>query len=153
MANYLLVSCDTQTPVVDDENPNFLFKITGDGFDQTFDQDTDFDSFQLNLREDAEYDLVLSAGDSGGTKQIQWQYAHDYIEFETSIPSPWTVTTTRPSTVLNWSGNLSSPITGMILTGTFRANGDLVSHVFFFKAQDFFGGGVYPLWKTPFIKH
>ncbi len=132
-------SCDTEIPPEDLEPPTFRFEITGDGFNQAFDQNTDFDSFQLNLREDAEYDFVFSAGDPGGMKQIQWQYASDYIELETAIPSSWQTTISGLSTFVNWFGDETNPVTGNILTGTFRANGDLVGHSFNFMAKDFGG--------------
>lgn len=139
IAIVLLQSCDTEIPDVDTEPPTFRFQIQGDGFDQTFDQDTDFNSFQLNLREDARYSITFSGADLGGVKHIQWQYATDYVEFETSIPSPWTTRTSGLSTSINWYGNRSNPQTGMVLTATIRANGENISHVFNFMVKDFGG--------------
>lgn len=135
----LFQSCETEIPDRDTEPPTFQFRIAGDGFDQTFDQDTDFSSFQLNLREDALYDITFSGADSGGVKHIQWQYATDYVEFDSSIPSPWTTRTSGLSTSINWYGNRSNPLTGMILTASIRANGENVSHAFNFMVRDFGG--------------
>lgn len=135
----LFLACETEIPDIDTEAPTFQFRIEGDGFDQTFDQDTDFASFQLNLREDASYRITYSGADAGGVKQIQWQYATDYVTFETSIPSPWVSSTTGLSTSLNWHGSRSNPLTGTILTATIRPNGENVSHTFNLMVRDFGG--------------
>ena len=132
-------SCDTEIPSEDLEPPTFRFEITGDGFNQAFDQDTEFDSFQLNLREDAEYDFVFSAGDTGGMKQIQWQYNTPYVQLETAIPSPWETSIVGLSTFINWFGDEVNPVTGNILTGTFIAKGDNANHLFNFMARDYGG--------------
>ena len=132
-------SCDTEIPAEDLDPPTFRFEIIGDGFSQAFDQDTDFDSFQLNLREDAAYDFVFSAGDPDGMKQIQWQFTSAYVELETAVPSNWVLSTSGLSTFMNWFGNESNPLTGNITSGTFRARGKNVNHIFHFMARDFGG--------------
>lgn len=137
--SFINISCDTEIPDSDSEPPTFHFEIIGDGFGESFNQDTDFDSFQLNLREDALYTITFSGADSGGMKQIQWQYDTDYVEFETSIPSPWTMSSSGLSTSINWTGNQSNPITGMILTARIRANGENINHAFHFMLKDFGG--------------
>ncbi len=60
---FSITSCTVDVPDSDTVPPKFSFKITGDGFDQTFNQDTDFSGFQLNLRQGATYDFILSGCD------------------------------------------------------------------------------------------
>lgn len=135
----LFQACETEIPDVDTEPPTFSFRISGDGFDQTFDQDTNFGSFQLNLREDARYDITFSGADSGGVKHIQWQYAADYVELDESIPSPWTTSSSGLITSVNWHGNRSNPLTGMLLTTAIRPTGENISHAFNIMVRDFGG--------------
>lgn len=133
-------SCDVDVPESDITPPKFSFNITGGGFNQTFDQDTNFSSFQLNLRQGATYNFVLSGGDPGGVKQIQWQYAHDYVEFTDPIPSPWVQNTTSSlSSVINWYGERSDPLSGNILAGKMIIEGNNIAHEFFFTVKDFGG--------------
>lgn len=136
----LMQSCTVDIPETDTIPPQFSFRITGDGFDQTFDHNTDFDAFQLNLREDAQYDFILTGSDAGGVKEIKWQYPHDNTEFVDPISSPWEVS--RASgliSVISWQGDSSNPITGNILSGKFRPNGELVGFSFDFSVKDFGG--------------
>lgn len=141
-------SCDTEIPPVDLEPPSFRFEITGDGFNQAFDQDTDFDSFQLNLREDVEYDFIFSGGDPDGMSQIQWQFTTPYVELTSAIPNRWETSTVGLNTFINWFGDAANPVTGAILTGSFIAKGDVVNHVFNFMARDY--GGDSPIGNTTF---
>ncbi len=138
--SFIVVSCTVDVPDSDTVPPKFSFKITGDGFDQTFNQDTDFSSFQLNLKQGATYNFILSGGDGGGVKQIQWQYAHDYVEFTDPITSPWVQSTVSPlSSVINWFGERSNPVSGSILAGKIVIEGNQVSHEFIFMVKDFGG--------------
>lgn len=143
---YLLIalisfqSCTVDIPELDDTPPKFSFQITGDGFNHTFNQDSDFNNIQLNLRQGATYDFILTGSDAGGVKQIQWQYAYDYVEFSDPIPSPWTQTTTSPlSSVINWFGDASNPLSGNILAGKMVSEGNQVSHELFFMVKNFGG--------------
>lgn len=132
------LNCTVDLPETDNTPPKFSFQITGDGFNQTFDQDTNFNSMQLNLRQGSTYDFILTGSDAGGVKQIQWQYAHDYIEFTNPISSPWIKSTNSSlSSVINWYGDRTDPLSGNILAGKIVAEGDLVSHEFFFTVTDF----------------
>ncbi|WP_378180401.1 hypothetical protein [Aquimarina sp. SS2-1] len=134
------ISCETDIPETDTNAPTFTFNISGDGFNQTFDQDDDFSSFQLNLRSDTEYSFIYSGGDAGGVKRISWQYPHDYIEFSTDIPSPWESSTlTFLSSLIYWNGDATNPTTGNILAGKLITNGDGVSISFSFLVRDFGG--------------
>lgn len=132
-------SCDTEIPPEDLDPPTFRFEIIGDGFSQAFDQDSDFNSFQLYLREDAAYDFVFSAGDPDGMKQIQWHFASDYVQLETAVFSNWELSTTPLQTFISWYGDQTNPVTGNVISGTFRARGDNVGHSFHFMARDFGG--------------
>ncbi len=120
----VLVSCDTEIPLEDNSSPEFSFRIYGDGFDRTFDQDTDFESFQLNLKDGKVYDFVFSAGDPGGVELTQMQISAGLnLPLQTKVPKTWTH---RPGyeTFIEWRGSRSRPVTGAILTGKFRAIGN-----------------------------
>ena len=136
-------SCETEIPERDNTAPEFTFKITGDGFDHTFDQNTDFANIQLNLKHDAEYNFIYTGSDQGGVKLIQWQLpGSDYIEFDDVIPSPWTDTSISPiNRIIEWEGDASNPLTGNILAGTFESNSPdgTTSIAFRFLISDFGG--------------
>ena len=78
-------ACETEIPETDVDPPTFSIKITGDGFDETFYQDTNFDRFQLNLREGAEYTFLISGGDTGGLKRFEVYFAPDYIQMNPNL--------------------------------------------------------------------
>jgi len=134
-------SCDTEIPPTDTDPPTFAFRITGDGFERTFTQDDDFESFQLNLKDDQEYDFIYSPGDTGGLKTAQIHYITDYFELETDVPAAWTLLSRGLSSTLLWQGDVNNPFTGTILNGTFRVNrdNDLVSFNIDFDVRDFGG--------------
>ena len=135
-----LQSCVVEIPETDIEAPTFSFKITGDGFDHTFTQDSDFNVIQLNLRENTEYDFLLSGSDRGGVKQIQMQFTPDYIELIDPVPTTWSISEISAlSSVLAWSGDPANPISGNILAGSFRTDGNLVSHELKFTVKDYGG--------------
>ncbi len=136
----LAIACETEIPETDVIPPEFTFQITGDGFSETFDQDTDFSSFQLNLREDTDYDFILSGSDVDGLKRIEWYLAHDYIELESEVISPWSVTASSALVdVVSWNGNRNNPVTGSILAGTFRTRGNSIGVRMTFYLTDFGG--------------
>lgn len=144
LLGFLLItaqSCETDIPVIDDVPPTFTFRITGDGFEHTFNQDSDFTNIQLNLKHDAEYDFILSGSDNGGVKLIQWQLpGDDFIEFDSTVSSPWTVTNISSiNKIIKWEGNSNNPLTGNILAGTFESNGENISISFRFLISDFGG--------------
>ena len=139
-----VVSCETDDSGTDDTLPRFSFRISGDGFTETFTEDDDFENIQLNLKHDAEYEFTFSGGDSQGTKLIQMQYPTDYIEFvgdEPFPPAPWelVLTSSSLSGIIQWEGDINNPVTGNILNGTLKPNGDLVSIALFFRVEDFGG--------------
>ncbi|WP_158849444.1 hypothetical protein [Algibacter sp. L1A34] len=134
-------SCETDIPETDNIPPTFSFRITGDGFEYVFDQDTDYDNIQLNLKHDAEYDFIFSGSDNGGVKLIEWQLPDDdFIEFDSTVSSPWTVTNVSSiNKIIKWEGNSNNPLTGNILAGTFESNGENISDTFRFFVSDFGG--------------
>ncbi|AYN66761.1 hypothetical protein D1013_04880 [Euzebyella marina] len=133
-------ACETEIPETDVDPPTFSIKITGDGFNETFDQDTDFDSFELNLREGSEYTFLISGGDTGGLKRFEVYFAPDHIQMNPNLSGNWVHTSLSTLTdMLYWTGNASSPLTGTLLNGTFVAEGDSVSSPITFYLTDYGG--------------
>lgn len=133
-------SCETEIPITDTVDPAFNFQIIGDGFNRTFDQETDFSRFQLNLRENTAYQFTYTGTDDGGVELIQWQIdTADNIIIETPINSPWTARDISPlSKMIEWRGFRNNPSTGNVLTGIFRTN-RTGFQVFRFYVRDFGG--------------
>ena len=134
-------SCETEIPITDTVDPAFNFQITGDGFNRTFDQETDFNRIQLNLRENTAYQFTYTGTDDGGVELIQWQAdTAGNIIFETPIDRPWTAFDISPlSKMIEWRGFRNNPYTGSVLAGRFRTNQGNVSKVFRFYVRDFGG--------------
>ena len=123
----VLSACSTTIPETDTTPPRFSFQIRGDGFNHTFDQDTDFSDIQLNLKDGAVYNFTLSGADDGGISLIRWQFAADYLEFQESVESPWTVRDISDLTRnVDFVGDRDEPLTGNVLTGRFRVNGNRI---------------------------
>lgn len=149
LAKYLFVtvlaiaiqSCETEIPITDTVDPAFTFQITGDGFNRTFDQETDFSRIQLNLRTNTVYEFTYTGTDDGGVELIQWQAdTAGNIIFETPINRPWTAYDISVlSKMISWRGFRNNPLTGSVLTGRFRTNQGNVSQVFRFYVRDFGG--------------
>ncbi|CAM4082134.1 hypothetical protein ZORO111903_00050 [Zobellia roscoffensis] len=120
-----IVSCETEIPETDNVSPNFSIRISGNGFDHTFDQDDDFDNFQLLLREDDEYNFVLTGSDAGGLQKLEMVFQPVFLEFSAIITSPWQRTQfSTLSDLISWTGEQSAPVTGTILHGSFIAKGN-----------------------------
>lgn len=136
----LFLSCETDIPITDTTSPAFTFNITGDGFNRTFDQDTDFGNLQLNLRNGVSYEFSLTGTDEGGVELIQWQADMSGIIFETPVSPPWTARDLSPlSRMIEWRGDRNDPFTGSLITGRVRTNGQNVLPVFRFFVRDFGG--------------
>lgn len=132
-------SCETEIPDNDTTPPQFSFKITGDGFDYTFNQDDDFENVILNLKNGTSYDFIFIGSDDGGVKTIQWQIPpSDYIEFGSAINSPWTMSD-PPARLIEWQGDDNNPLTSNLLVGDFEANGEDVRVNFYFFVSNFSG--------------
>lgn len=136
----VMQACETDIPEIDNTPPEFTFRIIGDGLEYVFDKDDDYDNIQFNLKNGAKYDFIYTGSDDGGVELIRWQLPiSDYIEFDSSIPAPWQDNVTGLSRTIQWNGDSSNPLTGFILSGTFEANGELVSDTFRFFVSDFGG--------------
>lgn len=133
-------SCEIEEiPNRDTTPPGFTFRITGDGYDRTFDQNTDFDSFQLNFKRDQTYSVTLIATDAGGVQLVQWfTGGSSYFTPETTIAAPWTYRTGLQS-VVQWQGNRGNAYSGTIFEGNFKAEGGNISALFKFYVSDFGG--------------
>ncbi|MEM7186065.1 MAG: hypothetical protein AAF466_05340, partial [Bacteroidota bacterium] len=120
--------------------PTFRLKITGDGFDRTFTQNNDFNSFILNLKSDTNYEFVFTVNDRGGVRNASLTYSRDYIDVTSPLPSTWSENSGSPLTNnLVWSGNRSDPYRIAQYAGTFRTSGDLVGSSIDIEAIDFGG--------------
>ena len=140
----LVYACDVDDDANTDESlPKFSFRISGDGFSRTFTEEDNLENIQLNLKHDADYDFIFSGGDSGGAKLIQMQYPTDYIEFVDVPfpPAPWqqSFTSGSLSSTIYWEGDPNDPVTGNILSGTLRPNGESVSIELYFRVEDYGG--------------
>lgn len=141
----VLSACSTTIPVTDNTPPRFSFQLRGDGFSQTFDQDTDFSNFQLNLRNGAVYNFTLTGADDGGVSLIRWQFAGDYLEFQEPVESPWVARdVTELTRIVEFAGDRDAPTTGSVLTGRLQIKGNrigdsLTSVAYNFLVRDFGG--------------
>jgi len=133
-------SCETEIPPEDPTPPGFSFRIQGDGFDHTFNQDTDFDNIRLNLKRNTTYNFSYVGSDAGGVERIQWNiFPSGYIRIDTSIPAPWNYTFANENEHIRWNGDRSNPLTGAALTGSFTALSIRTRIVFRFDVTDFGG--------------
>ena len=135
-----LASCRATIPESDTTAPTFRLKITGDGFDRTFTQNNDFNSFQLNLKSDTEYEFVFTVNDRGGVRRASMTYAREYVDVTSPLPSTWTENSSSPLTNnLVWTGNRSDPYRIAQYAGKFRTSGDLVGSTIDIETSDFGG--------------
>lgn len=133
--------CETEIPPEDPTPPIFSFRITGDGFDHTFTEDSDFENIELRLKRETEYDFTFIGSDAGGVERIQWIYSSS-SRIRTEIPatSPWVYTaTSSTSPTLSWFGDENNPLTGSVLTGTFTTHYTSTYGNFKFNVADFGG--------------
>jgi len=134
-------SCETEIPPEDPTPPEFSFRITGDGFDHTFNQDTNFNTFTLMLRRGVTYNYTFTGTDQGGVDYIGWYATHfDRIWVDPAVPSPWAFRhLTGSYSSVEWYGDRSNPYTGSIVTGSFRTQGTGNDANFRFVVEDFGG--------------
>ena len=119
------ISCETEIPQTDTDPPNFSIRIIGNNFDHTFDQNDDFDNFQLLLRKDDKYEFQLTGADSGGLQKLEMLFQPLFLEFNATITSPWQRSQfSTLSDLISWTGDQSVPLTGTILHGDFIAKGN-----------------------------
>lgn len=146
MAVVITQGCETEIPTTDETPPTFSFRVRGDGFDRTFNQNTNFDSFILNLRNGATYSFTLIGSDAGGVERIQWFIPTNSTSTNNlqvrlyPLPSPWDYRNTGPlESVLEWIGDRSNPLTGGAIESTFRTHRDNSSLPLRFVVADFGG--------------
>ena len=140
IALLLIYSCVSEVPETDTSPPEFTFKITGDNFDYTFNQDDDYDNIVLNLKNGSNYEFIYTGFDDGGVEIIQWKIPpSDYIEFGSVINSPWFITEEPSSKIIEWHGDIDNPLTGNVLLGNFEALGEDVRVNFYFFVRNFSG--------------
>lgn len=135
----LCSSCETDIPDTDTTPPEFGFQITGDGFDRTFTQEDDFSSIQLNLKEGASYNVILSGIDNGGVGRAQWEFPSDYIDLQTVVESPWSLNDNGFTTTISWNGDPDNAFTAALFSATFIAQGDFVGFASYIRIEDFGG--------------
>ncbi len=134
-----LIGCDTDIPETDSTPPTFRFEIRGDGFSRAFTDENEFNDFQLNLKDGASYTIIFSGGDQGGLKRLQMEFPEEYVDFQTSIDSPWQSTTNGFTRTIYWNGDRNNPITGHLFNGTFIASGDGAFPSIYLRAEDYGG--------------
>ena len=114
-----------EIPETDTTPPEFSFRISGDGFEQTFTQEDNFENIQLNLRGNTEYDFILTGSDQGGVGNISFRFTTDYIQLISSVPEPWERSDNGFSTTVEFNGDIRNPTTGNILAGTLITTGQV----------------------------
>ena len=123
----LLTSCEVDVPDTDVTPPKFSFKITGDGFDHTFDQDDDFEHYELYLKDGGSYQFIFSGSDEGGLKYLRWGAPgspDSGIRVSApSLPSGWSVTSRAfdeyGENAVKYEGNEADPVSGALSAGDF----------------------------------
>ena len=145
---FTTLSCETDIPETDTTPPTFSFKISGDGFERTFTQDDDFDSFELYLKNNTSYNFLFTAGDSGGLRIMEWDIEpKSLIEFLEPIEAPWVIVPNSFSEAMRirWTEtDRDNAKTGQLLSGNFRCpvelqNQQMYNMNFLFTAGDFGG--------------
>lgn len=134
-------SCETEIPNEDPTPPTFTFQIRGDGLDHTFNQDSDFDNLQLNLKNGETYTFTFIGSDAGGVERAQiFIGGSNHIQLLTPLPSPWNYRTLTPlQDVIEWIGETNNPLTGAILTSDIRVSGRNIANSLRFAIEDFGG--------------
>lgn len=117
-----LVSCETDVPETDNTAPTFNLRISGDGFLQNFTEEDDFESFQLNLNSQSEYQIVFSQYDEGGIKLTRLGWFTGVLELTSELPEGWILTGDDVITYASWEGDSENPLTGSLFTGNFIAH-------------------------------
>lgn len=135
-------SCETDVPETDNIAPTFNLRISGDGFLQNFTEEDDFESFQLNLNSESEYQIVFSQFDEGGIKRARFGWITETLELTSELPEGWSLLTDDFFTFAVWQGDTTNARTGSLFTATFIARSgqsDLSSSEIRIFAEDFGG--------------
>ncbi|MBJ2173220.1 hypothetical protein JBL43_03170 [Aureibaculum sp. A20] len=112
MITFSFQSCDTDIPPTDTDPPTFSFKIKGEGFERTFTQDDDFESFQLNLTAGASYEIDYIGLDTGGLEYMGMVFSYGHFEIVGSLPTDWEDYNNGFNRWFRWNGDANNPITG-----------------------------------------
>lgn len=138
---FSLISCQIDIPEFDVTPPTFTFQIIGPGINRTYDQDSDYSNFQLNLQANATYNFVYSGSDAGGVKAINWQVPGDEYTHYTAInPSNATVTVHSPlSRTITLLGDINDPRNGLVMSGRFTTAQGNVAFNWNFSVKDYGG--------------
>lgn len=146
-------SCDTEIPPEDNTPPEFILQISGDGFFHEFNQDSDFDNIQLNLRNGARYKYIFSASDQGGVDLIQWFIPYsENMTLENPISAPWTFRNIGILSLVEWVGDRNSPTTGSAISDHFNVRGNNDTNRFEFYVKDFGGESTMPNEISTFLQ-
>jgi|TARA_R110000744_G_scaffold24518_3_gene61394 hypothetical protein len=144
----LFTNCETDIPETDTTPPTFSFKISGDGFERTFTQDDDFDTFELYLKNNTTYNFLFTAGDAGGLRTMEWDIEpKSLVEFLEPIEAPWSIVPNSFSDTMwiRWTEtDRNNAKTGELLTGNFKCpvefqNQQMYNMSFLFTVGDFGG--------------
>lgn len=140
-----LQSCETEIPPEDPTPPKFSFQLIGDGFNHTFNQDTDFDNIRLMLHRYTTYDFIFSGSDDGGVERVQLAIEHSGgLIMDFRIPAPWTQFSNTPYQIIQWNGNRNNPLDGAAIGGNFRLTDYRDIITFKFTVSDFGGNARRP---------
>lgn len=144
------VSCVIDVPDTDRQPPKFSFTIEGDGFKQTFTQDDDFNSFQLNLQKGTIYQFTFSGSDNGDLKNLSWTFPGGLnlittLYFPEELPLGWRETSRYDSSSYGdgvvFEGNTENPMSTTSVNGEFSivTGFDSFPYYFEFTAIDYGG--------------
>jgi hypothetical protein len=146
---FAITSCSTTIPVRDTVLPKFVFKITGDGINETINQDFDFDNKVLYLRRGALYTVALSVTDQGGLKMASWELPYSAI-IRLNNPVGWPIANSGNPYMdkYEFTGYRESPVNGAV-TNSIRIeaiggplSGDVVNYEFIFSGRDFHNNSI-----------
>lgn len=132
-----LTSCKTTVPANDSIIPTLTVMFSGDGInvkDLTI-NDPEFDTKAIYLKRDVEYLIVFSGKDTGGVKEVTWEYPIENITFKPDDPHPsnWTSGLDASNTSkIKSEGNRMDPKSSIIYSNNFtprNSNGQDVSQI------------------------
>lgn len=133
-------SCETEIPLDDRTPPEFSFQITGPGVNYTFDQDFDYENYELNLKTGVTYDFTLTGSDQGGVRRIRWQIRNkNNFILQNEVSHPWNTSEFEQKLNIFWYGDEANPFTGNIFSESFRTDSSTSTNYFVFEVDDFGG--------------
>ena len=135
-----LPGCETEIPEVDVTDPTFTFRIQGPGINKTYDQDTDFSAFQLNLKSNAQYNFTYFGSDDGGVEHVSWQA--DVLtpaDFSDVVPEDVVITDLQLSTLLTIDGTINAPVSSLGMNGKLHTGSGDIFGLWRFFVSDYGG--------------